>query len=133
MTRDDIETALVVSRDRTVCVLRDRPPGIRGYVRTVSIHPDNRVQIAFDVEGLEEGGAYFWGTYPSLDKLIAALERFLGQPLDSWSGALAPHGASGSPDHDALAQAIRDRTLQLPDGPSFALKSSYWERFVTPV
>src|SRR5262245_42463818 len=84
MKREEIVSALAVGARKSVCVMLDRPAEIQGYVLAVSLHAGNRVQVAFEVEGLDEGGAYFWGSYPTLDSALTSLEQFLGKPLEDW-------------------------------------------------
>jgi hypothetical protein len=103
----------------------------QGYVRTISLHTGNRVQVAFDIEGHDEGGAYFWGTYPDLEHAIGALETFLCKPLSAWA---LPHletaGARTRPDPDALANGIRAGSIPLPSGTEFVLQDPYWSQFL---
>jgi hypothetical protein len=132
MDRQEIESALATGAGRQVCILLDRPGEVPGYVRAISIHSRNRVQIAFEVEGLDEGGAYFWATYKSLDLAIAALEEFLQLPVSEWRRpSLDPRADDrAAPDHAALAAAIRTGSLRFPADAEFKLESPYWEQFL---
>lgn len=130
MNREDIQSAITVGRDRCAHVSRDRACFAPGYVRTISLHSGNRVQIAYEVEKLDEGGAHFWATYPSLDAALAALEEFLQRKLSDWAlRDLEEETAKGSPDHEALARAIEQRTIPFPRGAEFELEAGYWSRF----
>lgn len=88
--------------------------------------------MGLEVEGLEEGGAYFWASYPSLEGAVRALEVFLSKPLDEWT---PPHldpveRSAASPDHGALADAIRSRAISFPPGAEYQLQDSYWSQFL---
>lgn len=138
MNRDDIARAIAVNRDRECRVALARSTVFPGYVRAIYLRPGNAVHVEFEVEGLDEGGACFVGHYADLSAATASLERFLGAPMDDWpivdldpinesSHARAAGIALG---HRALGEAIRTRTVHLPDGASFVLDPhSHWTRF----
>lgn len=132
MMRAEIEAALAAGASKEVCVARGPAPGIAGYTRTVTVHSGNRLQVAFEVDGLDEGGAYFWGTFASFDRLVTALEGFLDARIESWKPSDVGGAAGATPDHEALAEAIRRGEVHLPGGCTFVLRSSYWEQFAPP-
>ncbi len=129
MRRDEITSAITVGAWKEVYVLLDRPSEIPGYVRSISLHAGNRVQVAFEVEGLDEGGAYFWGVYPTHDDAISALEQFLGKPVEDWAVPYLEPSGQVAPDHHALEDAIRKRGIRFPVGAEFKLQDSYWSQF----
>jgi hypothetical protein len=132
MDRQEIASALATGAGRQVCVLLDRPSLVPGYVRSISIHSKNRIQVAFEVEGFDEGGAYFRATYESLDLAIAALEELLQMPVSEWRRPSLdpPADDRAAPDHAALSAAIKTGSLRFPAGATFKLESSYWEQFL---
>src|SRR5262249_49578016 len=115
MTRDEVFRYVSVGRSKSVHVdirLMDEYPG---YVRSVIFHDGNRVSVEFELYGFDEGGAYFWAEYPSLDAAIDSVEEFLGVLIEGWQN----HNKTGNypdkpPDldfsdgHDKLKEAIRN-------------------------
>lgn len=132
MNREEITSSIIVGRGRSICVLLDRPSTIPGYVRTISLHSENRIQVAFEVEGLDEGGAYFWARYPSLNSAIAALEEFFHKPIGEWEQPYLETLSSRcpAPSHEALTAAIKSGSLLFPPGAKFKLDASYWSQFL---
>ncbi len=132
MGREEIVSTIAVGAGKSICVLMDRPSAFPGYVRLISLHSDNRIQVAFEVDGLDEGGAYFWATYPTFDALLASLEQFLRKPVQDWQRPYLEELPRGRvvPDHEALATAIRAKTIDFPAGVQFKLQDSYWSQFL---
>ena len=132
MDREEIVSTIAVGAGKSICVLMDRPSAFPGYVRLISFHSDNRMQVAFEVDGLDEGGAYFWATYPTFDALLASLEQFLRMPVQDWQRPHLEELPRGRvvPDHEALAAAIRAKTIDFPAGVQIKLQDSYWSQFL---
>jgi hypothetical protein len=133
MEREEITSAIEVGAGKALRVSLERLDEISGYVRSISLHSGNRVQVAFEVENLDEGGAYFWATYPTLDAALHALEVFLNKPVQDWmpSHLERPSGPRAAPDHEALAVSIRKRSIRFPPGAQFTLDDSYWSQFLS--
>ena len=130
MNREDIESAIAVGAHRCAYLHRERVSCAPGYVRTISLHSGHRVQIAYEVEGLDEGGACFWATYPSLDAALRALEELFLREVREWAlPDLEEVATKMEPDHEALARSIQQGILPFPPGAEYRLQPGYWSRF----
>ena len=84
MTLDEIQRHLDVGRDRAVCVGITLLPEYPAVVRSVILRRDAIVDVRFDLHGYEEGGLYYRGQFSTLEEATAALETYLGCPIEEW-------------------------------------------------
>lgn len=136
MDLDDIQRVLDLSRERCLRVRLGAAPGIPGYVQSVFICSGNVVRIEYEVYGMDEGGAYYEATYPSLEAAVGALEAFTATSRAEWPRNLLrpdtmtrPSSSEIQAGHAALQRAIRAGAVPLPTGAKFVLRSSYWGQF----
>ena len=130
MTLDDLHQALLLTSSALVLNVA-HAKGVPGYVRSVLLRDEVHVEVQFDVYDMDEGGAYFRATYENLNAAVAAIEKYLEQPMTSWQidppypQPLAEMDFQGG--HEALDAALRGNKLDLPAGAHFELYgSSYW-------
>lgn len=104
-----------------------------GFIRTIYIQRESVVFIEYEQCGHDEGGAYFFAAYPSLNDAVSALEMFLGTPHDAWpdSPPDSDHSRTeqSSEGHERLAAAIAAENIPLPHGAKWELIEGYWSRF----
>lgn len=136
MTEDEIQRHLTTGASRSVAVDVRIVPGLSGWVRTVFICSPNRVRIEFDQWGVDEGGVYFEGKYPSLPEIVQALEAFLGQRVAEWhnftqSGRypVEPGNENSEGSDLSIRDALRSRSIALPGGSDFQIQSTYWSQY----
>lgn len=67
------------SRTKTITVDCSLSMEYSGYVRTITIMPDNIVKVEFEVYGYDEGGITYYVQYKNFDTLIKNLENYLGR------------------------------------------------------
>jgi hypothetical protein len=84
MTLEEIKRHLNVGVFKSVCVDISLVSQLPHYVRKVIIRRNNVVWIRFYNYGYDEGGIGFEGIFEPLEKLIEALEDYLGKPLVDW-------------------------------------------------
>jgi hypothetical protein len=110
-----------------------------GYVRTVTLHRNNRVTIEFqraheylnrDWEG---SGLRYVGQYADLDALVHYLQEFFGRPVGEWRNYTAQPFTPGVLDELDPASnmayfenAVRCRLMRLPGGGAFTPAGVYW-------
>ncbi len=106
--------------------------GCPGHVRTVTLHPDHRVNIEFEVWGVDEGGLYFWARFPDREAAVAHLQGYLGRALGDWrpGECLYPPRPTVDSDeaHRLFTQALREQRVPLPDPTLFGLSNGDWWR-----
>lgn len=73
-----------MSRTKTVTIDCSLSTEYLGYVRTITIKPNNIAKIEFEVYGYDEGGITYFIQYKNLDILIKSLEKYLGKNLTDW-------------------------------------------------
>jgi hypothetical protein len=132
---EDIARALSVGPSHSyvaeICGLVEAP----GYVGTTSLHEGNRACVAFERWGMDEGGLYFWASFPSFDAMVTCIESFLGSPIARWP-ALAEYPERPTvPDEAGTAalfiDLLRFGRLPLPPCSGFEARgSSYWLQFL---
>jgi hypothetical protein len=129
MTPDELARILSLG-SRRACVVDLRIlQEASGFVRTTTLHEGNRVCIAFDTWGMDEGGLYFWAAFPTQDAMISCIEFFLGRPMSQWPlnaeyPQPLPAQTSGT---DQFIDLLRSGRLPLPTCGVFEAKgSSYW-------
>lgn len=84
MTPDDLSQLLSVgSRHSYVADIRNLTEAV-GFVRTTTLHEGNRACVAFESWGMDEGGLYFWATFPTKDAMVACIESFLNLRMPQW-------------------------------------------------
>jgi hypothetical protein len=135
MTLDELGNRLLVGRSRSVCVDIAMIPDLSGFVRTITIRPNNEVAIEFNSYGYDEGGACFVGKFDSLEGAATSVEEYLGVPMSAWASEHEyppppPTALEVKASEERLASAIATEKLTLPRGSRFELEESYWSRFI---
>jgi hypothetical protein len=135
MELDEIKSYLAAGQSHSIRIDVSLSGAFPGFVRTITIHEGNKVNIEFEAHGMDEGGAYYWAEYPTLEAAIASLEGYLGKPHAHWENysrsgfyPVKPDGLDMAESHDLLAKAISVNSPSLPTA-EFQLKSDYWIRF----
>jgi hypothetical protein len=135
VNKEEIEKYLKAGRSHSICIDRALSIDFPGFVRTVTIREGIRVSVEYEVHGMDEGGAYYWANFPTLEDAIPVLESFLGKPMESWENFTRtgkypdkPEGIDASKGHEKLKLAIAGGDATLPP-PVFDLTSSYWKTF----
>jgi hypothetical protein len=135
MTSEDLARALSVGRSHSYVAeirgLLEAP----GYVRTTALYEGNRVCVAFERWGMDEGGLYFWASFPSLEAMVTCIESFLGSPITSWPLLAEYPERPPATDEAATARSFIDLLklgrLPLPSCGGFEARgSSYWLQFL---
>ena len=133
MTLSELQARLAVGRPRRVLAAMTHSERYPGFVRSVSVRPDHGVLIEFEQLGHDEGGAYFFATYASLEAAVAAVEDYVGRPVAEWSGQPTlddgPADADPRVGHARLLADIASGQVALPDGAAFELRGGYWKQF----
>ncbi len=129
-----VDSALRSEDGESLCLWSEAVSEFPGYVRTVYARSRCRVAVEYEVFGLDEGGIYLVGAYPSPEAAIRCLEQFANNEVAEWSGEdwlhERPVGALEA-GHEALRQALRRGGVPVPAGARFELRgSSYWEQFL---
>lgn len=140
MTLDELRQVLALTPNHSILLDIRLSSEFPGYVRSVELCEDLRICVSFEVYGLDEGGAYYWGTYFSLESAVRDLEVYLETSLVEWSGESAdsypPQPQSLNEElkigHASLKDAISERRVALPKQGAFELRSSYWLQYQKP-
>jgi hypothetical protein len=131
MTREDLARILTVGASRACIVESSHLVEAPGFVRTTTLHAGNRACVALESWGMDEGGLYFWATFPTLEAMIACIESFLARPLSQWPAHCA-YPERPTPEEEAaaatrFAEMLRLGRLPVPVCGGFAAQgSSYW-------
>ena len=136
MNPNDIRERLELGTVNCFYAAIDNSPEFPGLVRSVFLAKGSRVVVEYEQHGLDEGGAYFHGEYPSVEDAMAAVEAFVGRPASEWEDMEAvgyyppvPEGDAKS-GWDALESAIRSGSVPVPPGADYKLKGSYWTQYL---
>ena len=137
MTLDELERCLSLGLDHACVVDVQLVPEAPGYVRTVSVHAGRRVNIEFDVWGMDEGGLYYWASFESLGAVVACLEPYLGRPLAKWR-CLGPETyperrpeTGTEQGHRRFEELLGRGGPPLPAHGEFRTQSTYWLQFLS--
>ncbi len=84
MNIQDIENYLTVSKFKTICIERSLFSYYPGFVRDISIENDNKVIVAFNTYGYDEGGLEIELSYMNINTLSSNLETFLNKLICKW-------------------------------------------------
>ena len=132
MSKEEIIKYINLSRYKCVCVEVRLAPEFPGFVRSIIIKPHNIVRIEFDSYGIEEGGIYYTGKYPSLDALVESLENYLSVPLEKWENCTktgsypeVQQAANMLEGQLKIAKAVETRSVPLPKESLFTLQTDY--------
>jgi len=136
MTSEELERALSVGSTHSCCVDIRNLPEAPGYVRTTTLHDGNRLNIEFDVWGMDEGGLYFWAGFDMLEQMVCCVEDYLERPIADWQ-QLGPEdypprpAETGTPEsHQQFRTLLESGGPSLPDRGDFHTKDSYWSQFM---
>ena len=135
MTPEDVARALAVGPSHSYVVEIHGLVEAPGYVRTTSLHEGNRACVAFEPWGMDEGGLYFWASFPSVDAMVICIESFLNSPITRWP-ALAeyperPMASAEAAIAGPFIDLLRLGRLPIPHCGGFEARgSSYWLQFL---
>jgi hypothetical protein len=135
MAPEDLARILSIGRWHSCAVDIRNLSEASGFVRTTTLHQGNRVCIAFDTWGMDEGGLYFWATFPTQDAMVACIESFLSLPIAQWPSNTEYPERHPAVDEtggtDRFIEILRSGRLPLPVCGAFeANGSSYWLQFL---
>ncbi len=134
MDIEDLRRILELSRDRKCCLDVRPVDGAPAYVRTVSIHKGPRVNIEFDVWGMDEGGLYYWATFESLAAAVDCVADYIQRPISEWDASPdypeQPSTTEVQQSQAAFKQLLIEGSLEMPRFGLFETKSDYWLQFI---
>ena len=103
-------------------------PDYPAVVRSVVIQRGGWVDISFDAHGYDEGGRYYRGQFATLEEAVAALEKYLGRPLEQWENFTSsgrypeePEALTSQATWDQLCSDLETSSELLPAQGSFKL------------
>lgn len=125
-----------MSRSKTVTVECNLSMEYSGYVRTITVKPDNIVKVEFEVYGYDEGGITFFIQYENIDILIRSLEKYLDKKLDEWENinqtGYYPEWPSGWKKQNAdqkIREDLVSNNIKLPlYGIRTWMPEGYWKK-----
>lgn len=137
----EIKKYICVGKSRSVCVDILNTDKFPGYVRTVTIYSDYRVNIVYNVYDMNEGGPSFWGKFESLKETVDTLEEFLGKPISDWENFSktgrypeSPSSIDLSVSHKKMKQAILNNDILTPQKGNFQIRQDcYWSNLAACV
>jgi hypothetical protein len=88
VNKEEIEKYMKAGRSHSICIDRSLSIDFPGFVRAITIREGKGVSVEHEVHGMDEGGAYYWANFPTLEDAIPVLESFLGRPMESWENFL---------------------------------------------
>lgn len=133
MTKDEVLGYLRVGRSRSVIVDQALCEHYPGWVRTMTIYPENTLVIEFDPYDEEDSGSpCYEGEYLSLDELIASLERYFDLDIAEWKNYMSTVKYPPKPDGlekiweevdglELLKHDMRNNLVELPQGANFTV------------
>jgi hypothetical protein len=136
MTITELDDILSLSRAHSYCVDVRPVPEAPGYVRTLTLYAGNRVNLEFDIWGMDEGGLYYWASFDSLSEMIRCVEDYLTRPIAEWR-CLGPVEYPAPPSqterdnsHRKFQQLLGAGGPTLPASGEFQTGSTYWLKFM---
>jgi hypothetical protein len=134
MTSEELARVLSFGSTHSCCVDVREVAGAPGYVRMVTLCEGNRVNIEFDVWGLDEGGLYFWGQFGTFDQMLRTIEDYLQRSIQEWQPE--PEYPPRAPETGTAESHRRFRALLTNGGPplpslgNFRTQSADWLQFM---
>ena len=135
MNKTEIINYLEAGRTQSVCVHRCLLDKYQGFVREITIMKNNIIKTEFNVYECDEGELRIKAYYKSLDKLINALEDYIGENIENWNN-ITKSGWYPQLNEEVdfnqsgleLKRDLVNKTLQLPqDAVKYEIPEGYWK------
>ncbi len=136
MELSDIKRYFIVGAAGSVTVYCDLCREYIGYVKTITIMSEQRVQIEYEVYGYDEAGITYDIEYDSFDILVKSLEEYLGKKSNEWNIINQTGYYPDEPEmeydrdesHKLIIQDFMNDKIYLPRYGKVTIREGYWKR-----
>lgn len=135
MDKNEIIKYIEVGSQKSICVDRRLLDQYPGYVRDITIMKGNVIKVDFNIHGYDEGGLNIKVHYDNFDKLLSALQEYLGTTINNWKNInQSGYYPTLEEEIDLKSSRIKfkydfvNKTISLPlHGIRYQMPEGYWK------